>query len=182
MIGRRATRRRYGGATYRQRWILVVAWQARFMQCMAAGVVATEDVAYLLNGFGIRTGVDLGKLLEASAFITAALQHVPGSSTAKARMCANAREAALAQLSFNACGAAPAAVRQDRGNAHSSSSTEGSVPTQEHATPTQESAFTGDLVTPARYAGSAVWFLGTGMGVYLFIFIAAVVKFLTWIF
>ena len=63
------------------------------MQCMAVGVVATEDVAYLLNGFGIRTGVDMDKLLEASAFITAALQRVPGSYTAKALICANAREA-----------------------------------------------------------------------------------------
>eukprot|EP01036_Dinobryon_divergens_P026698 gene26698-35375_t len=35
----------------------------------ASGNVATEDVVYLLDGLGIQTGVDLTKLLQASAYI-----------------------------------------------------------------------------------------------------------------
>lgn len=35
----------------------------------ASGNVATEDVLYMLNGLGIRTGVDMSKLLEAGRFI-----------------------------------------------------------------------------------------------------------------
>ena len=62
---------------------------------MAAGNVATEDVVYLLDGFGIRTGVDLDKLLEASAFISAALHRETGSHVAKAVLSARAREAAM---------------------------------------------------------------------------------------
>jgi hydroxymethylglutaryl-CoA lyase len=39
----------------------------------ATGNVATEDVVYFLNGFGIETGIDMDKLLDASAFITGVL-------------------------------------------------------------------------------------------------------------
>lgn len=39
----------------------------------ASGNVATEDVVYLLNGLGIRTNVDLEKVMEAAKFIS---QHV----------------------------------------------------------------------------------------------------------
>lgn len=35
----------------------------------AAGNISTEDLVYMLEGMGIRTGVDLEKLLEASAFV-----------------------------------------------------------------------------------------------------------------
>jgi hydroxymethylglutaryl-CoA lyase len=35
----------------------------------AAGNVATEDVVYLLDGFGISHGVDMGLLLDASEYI-----------------------------------------------------------------------------------------------------------------
>lgn len=32
--------------------------------------MATEDVVYMLNGFGIHTGVDLERLVDASDFIS----------------------------------------------------------------------------------------------------------------
>jgi hydroxymethylglutaryl-CoA lyase len=35
--------------------------------------VATEDVLYLLNGLGIKTGVDLNKILETSKYIMSVL-------------------------------------------------------------------------------------------------------------
>ena len=41
----------------------------------ATGNLATEDLVYMLNGLGIETGVDLAKLLEASAFIESKLDH-----------------------------------------------------------------------------------------------------------
>ncbi len=47
----------------------------------ASGNVATEDVIYLLNGLGIKTGIDLTKLLEASAVI---LKHLKRDSLSKA--------------------------------------------------------------------------------------------------
>ena len=40
----------------------------------ATGNVATEDVIYLLNGLGIETGIDLGKVAEAGRAISKALQ------------------------------------------------------------------------------------------------------------
>ena len=36
----------------------------------ATGNVATEDVVYMLQGMDIETGVDLGKLIETSIFIS----------------------------------------------------------------------------------------------------------------
>ncbi len=50
----------------------------------AAGNVATEDVVYMLHGLGIETGIDLGKLVETGAFISAALGRAPGSKAARA--------------------------------------------------------------------------------------------------
>ena len=35
----------------------------------ASGNVATEDVLYMLNGMGVKTGVDIEKILKASEFI-----------------------------------------------------------------------------------------------------------------
>lgn len=40
----------------------------------ASGNVATEDVLYMLNGLGIKTGVDLEKLINVGCFITKALK------------------------------------------------------------------------------------------------------------
>ncbi len=45
----------------------------------ATGNVATEDVVYMLRGLGIETGIDLPALLEAGAFISAALGRTPAS-------------------------------------------------------------------------------------------------------
>ncbi|MBA3888451.1 MAG: hydroxymethylglutaryl-CoA lyase [Acidobacteria bacterium] len=41
----------------------------------ATGNLATEDLLYLLDGLGITTGVDLSRLLEASAFIESRIGH-----------------------------------------------------------------------------------------------------------
>ena len=56
-----------------------------------AGNVATEDVVYMLNGFGIRHGVDLDKLVDASAFICGALQRDTMANVSKATLAARKR-------------------------------------------------------------------------------------------
>nr|XP_010909004.1 hydroxymethylglutaryl-CoA lyase, mitochondrial isoform X2 [Elaeis guineensis] len=48
----------------------------------ASGNVATEDVVYMLHGLGIKTNVDLGKLIAAGDFICKHLQRQSGSKTA----------------------------------------------------------------------------------------------------
>jgi hydroxymethylglutaryl-CoA lyase len=40
----------------------------------ASGNVATEDVLYMLNGMGVKTGVDIEKILTASEFILKVLK------------------------------------------------------------------------------------------------------------
>ena len=45
----------------------------------AKGNVATEDVLFMLNGMGIRTGVDLDKICEASKFVFSKLGRTPSS-------------------------------------------------------------------------------------------------------
>lgn len=50
----------------------------------AAGNVASEDVLYLLDGLGIRTGVDLARLAAAGRFIASALGRPPASKAARA--------------------------------------------------------------------------------------------------
>lgn len=50
----------------------------------ASGNVASEDVLYLLDGLGIRTGVDLVKLAAAGRFICAELGREPASKVARA--------------------------------------------------------------------------------------------------
>ena len=50
----------------------------------AAGNVATEDVLYMLDGLGVRTGVDLAAVAEAGRFICAELDRPPASKTAQA--------------------------------------------------------------------------------------------------
>ncbi len=52
----------------------------------ASGNVATEDVAYLMNGLGIETGIDLGLLVDAGAWICAELGREPASKVARAVM------------------------------------------------------------------------------------------------
>jgi hydroxymethylglutaryl-CoA lyase len=50
----------------------------------ATGNVATEDVVYLLDGLGIRTGIDLTKLFRAGEFICRELGREPSSKVARA--------------------------------------------------------------------------------------------------
>jgi len=50
----------------------------------ATGNVATEDLIYLLDGLGIQTGVNLGALLRAAAFICGHLGREPTSKVARA--------------------------------------------------------------------------------------------------
>ncbi len=50
----------------------------------ASGNVASEDVLYLLNGLGIRTGVDLDRLAATGRFICAELAREPASKVARA--------------------------------------------------------------------------------------------------
>jgi hydroxymethylglutaryl-CoA lyase len=45
----------------------------------ASGNVASEDVLYMMDGLSIETGVDLAKLVETGAFISAALGRASGS-------------------------------------------------------------------------------------------------------
>ena len=52
----------------------------------ATGNVATEDVVYLLHGLGIRTGIDLDKLVDAGAFISQAIGKPNGSRVARAML------------------------------------------------------------------------------------------------
>ena len=52
----------------------------------ASGNVATEDVLYMLQGLGIETGVDMGKLIEAGRFICDHLGRPTGSRVARALM------------------------------------------------------------------------------------------------
>ncbi|PKU73890.1 Hydroxymethylglutaryl-CoA lyase, mitochondrial [Dendrobium catenatum] len=60
----------------------------------ASGNVATEDVVYMLNGLGIETNVDLGKLMAAGDFICNHLGRESGSKTAVAlsKISANANK------------------------------------------------------------------------------------------
>jgi hydroxymethylglutaryl-CoA lyase len=50
----------------------------------ATGNVATEDVLYLLDGLGIETGVDIGKLIEAGDYICGVLGRPTHSKAARA--------------------------------------------------------------------------------------------------
>jgi len=50
----------------------------------ATGNVATEDVVFMLQGMGIDTGIDLERLVDASAFISQHLQRAPNSRAATA--------------------------------------------------------------------------------------------------
>jgi isopropylmalate/homocitrate/citramalate synthase len=50
----------------------------------AAGNVASEDVLYMLDGLGIRSGVSLEKLAAVGRFISAQLGRAPASKVAQA--------------------------------------------------------------------------------------------------
>ncbi len=59
----------------------------------AAGNVATEDVAWLMRGLGIATGVDLDKLVATGAWISAQLGREPVSKVARAWLAKRAQAA-----------------------------------------------------------------------------------------
>jgi hydroxymethylglutaryl-CoA lyase len=50
----------------------------------ASGNVATEDVVYMLNGLGIDTGIDLGKLVATGQWICGVIGKEPQSKAGKA--------------------------------------------------------------------------------------------------
>ena len=50
----------------------------------ATGNVATEDVVYLLHGLGFETGIDLDRLVDTAAWISAQLGREPASRVARA--------------------------------------------------------------------------------------------------
>lgn len=50
----------------------------------ASGNVATEDVVYMLNGLGIKTGIDLEKLVDTAWFISSQIGRKPASKVANA--------------------------------------------------------------------------------------------------
>ncbi|HET7656035.1 MAG TPA: hydroxymethylglutaryl-CoA lyase, partial [Luteimonas sp.] len=50
----------------------------------ASGNVATEDVAYMLHGMGIDTGIDLEKLVETGRWLAAQLGRASGSKVTQA--------------------------------------------------------------------------------------------------
>ncbi|MGQ0524497.1 MAG: hydroxymethylglutaryl-CoA lyase [Betaproteobacteria bacterium] len=52
----------------------------------ATGNVATEDVVYLMNGLGLETGVNLGRLIDAGNYISAILGRPTNSRAARALM------------------------------------------------------------------------------------------------
>lgn len=62
----------------------------------ASGNVATEDVVYMLSGFGIQHGVDLDALVDTSAFICKVLGKTLGSHVAQAVLGARQRQNAMA--------------------------------------------------------------------------------------
>ena len=61
----------------------------------ATGNVATEDVVYLLHGLGIRTGIDLDRLVDAGAFISRQIGKPNGSRVARALLAKRADPAAV---------------------------------------------------------------------------------------
>jgi hydroxymethylglutaryl-CoA lyase len=60
----------------------------------ATGNVATEDVLYLLDGLGIETGVDMGKLVAAGEYICGELGRPTNSRAARALLAKTAAKAA----------------------------------------------------------------------------------------
>src|SRR6202000_2819372 len=61
----------------------------------ATGNVATEDVVYLLHGLGIKTGIDLDKLVDAGAFISRQIGKPNGSRVARALLAKRADSSAV---------------------------------------------------------------------------------------
>ena len=65
----------------------------------AKGNVATEDVIYMLNGLGFKTGVDLDALIETGEWISEQIGRPTSSRAGAALMVARRRRAQLEQQS-----------------------------------------------------------------------------------
>ncbi|GIL84747.1 hypothetical protein Vretimale_14466 [Volvox reticuliferus] len=78
----------------------------------ATGNVATEDVLYLLDGYGIQHGIDMDAVLRASEYISNALGRPNGSRVARALLArrADAADAAAAAAKISGGPVKPAAV------------------------------------------------------------------------
>ena len=63
----------------------------------ATGNVGTEDVLFMLDGLGIETGVDLGRLVDAAAFISGVVGRKPVSRTGSALLAKRAAAASQAE-------------------------------------------------------------------------------------
>jgi isopropylmalate/homocitrate/citramalate synthase len=61
----------------------------------ATGNVATEDVVYMLQGLGLKTGVSLDKLVEASNYISQSIGRKNASRVANAISAKAAKQAKL---------------------------------------------------------------------------------------
>ena len=60
----------------------------------ASGNVATEDVVYLLDGLGVRTGIDLGALVDIGQWICGVLEREPATKAGRAIAAKRAKAAA----------------------------------------------------------------------------------------
>ena len=60
----------------------------------ATGNVGTEDVLFMLEGLGIETGIDLGRLVDAAAYISGVIGRKPVSRTGSAMLAKRAAAAA----------------------------------------------------------------------------------------
>lgn len=74
----------------------------------ATGNVATEDVLYLLDGYGIKHGINMDSVLRASQYISGALGRPNGSRVARALIARREYKAAKAAKARSA-GEGPAA-------------------------------------------------------------------------
>ncbi|MBI1920025.1 MAG: hydroxymethylglutaryl-CoA lyase [Geobacter sp.] len=63
----------------------------------ASGNVASEDLLYMLNGLGIETGVDLGRLVAAGSYISNQLGRPSGSRVSRAMGCGESERGELSE-------------------------------------------------------------------------------------
>lgn len=63
----------------------------------ASGNVASEDLLYMLNGLGIETGVDLGRLVAAGNYISVQLGRPSGSRVSRAMGCGESERGELSE-------------------------------------------------------------------------------------
>ncbi len=64
----------------------------------ATGNIGTEDVLFMLDGLGIETGVDLEKLIDAAAYISAVIGRKPASRSGRAMLAKRANVQVQAEV------------------------------------------------------------------------------------